>query len=96
MKNNATYTALEILEATGQETFSVGEESYTSREVFGKVGITIGGIRGIVDPEKVISVTPGTEALDVMVGANAFTLPLEPNDGEKEHSDAARAAKAGK
>lgn len=93
MKNNSAYTALEIVKMTGSEKFVVDEKEYSPEEAFGKVSVMIGGIRGIVDPTKILNIPTGTETLEIMIGTNAFTIPIERNDGEKEHSEGSQAVR---
>jgi hypothetical protein len=93
MKSNSTYTALEILKATGAEKFTVDEKEYTAEEVFGKASVMIGGIRGIVAGEKIINIPTETESLDIMVGVSTFSIAIEKNDGDKEHSEAVQAVR---
>lgn len=66
MKANKKYTALELVTAAGFEDVE-----------FGKIRVRIGGIRGIVTPDHVIRVTPGTTEIDVMVGNEVKTVTFE-------------------
>lgn len=92
MKNNARYTALEILEAVAEK-FVLNEKEYSAEEVFGKFAVIIGGISGIVKPGHLISIPSEAKTLQVVVGVESFELTLENNDGEREHSESAQLVK---
>lgn len=62
---NTKYTARELIEAAGLDP-----------DVFGEVGIAIGGIRGIVSPDHEIKVSSGTTSLSVRVGDKTATVDV--------------------
>ena len=68
MKANSKYTALELLTEAGVE---------TPQDKFGKVRIVIGGLSGIVNPDHLIRVQPGTKKLSIIVGVDPFEVELE-------------------
>lgn len=67
LKRNTKYTAKEILTAAG----------LNPDEVLGKIRVRISGISGIVKPDHLIKVQPGTEKLDLIVGMDAYEVELE-------------------
>lgn len=93
MKNNARYTALEVLKALNVEKFVVDEKEYAPEEVFGKVAVVIGGLSGIVNPDYLLGIPAESETLQVMVGVESFELALDNNEGEREHSESAKLVK---
>lgn len=94
MKNNSHVTALEVVAACGEK-FTLDGVEYLPGEVFGKYGIMIGGIRGIVDPNHIVGIPAEAEKLEVMVGTEAFTIELEKNEGDREHSEMKQAVLEG-
>jgi len=94
MKNNAVYTAREIVAAIPVETFTADEKTLSKEEIFGNVSVTIGGIRGVVSPDHIITIPEGVGSMEVSVGVETFTIELDNNDGEREHSEAKQEAVA--
>lgn len=92
MKNNAQYTALEVLEAVAEK-FVLNEKEYSAEEVFGKFAVIIGGISGIVKPDHLLSIPSEAKTLQVVVGVESFELPLEENEGERERSESFQSVK---
>lgn len=99
LKRNTKYTAIEILYEAGFSSVVIPPETPDEKgeeillpSVFGKFSINIGGISGIVDPNKIILIASGTEKLVVIVAGTAKEVELE--DGGEEHalSDGAREA----
>lgn len=96
LKKNTKYTALEILKAAGFDQVVIpGNEdqpaqTYTTEEIFGKFSVNIGGISGIVDPSKVILVSPGTEKLVVVAAGTAKEVELSEGETEQTISEGAR------
>jgi hypothetical protein len=81
MKNNTKYTAIEILKLAGIE---------KPEEKIGKMRVRIAGIAGIVKPDQLIKIQPGTTEVEVIVGQETATIPVEKNE-EAAVSDAAKA-----
>lgn len=80
MKTNTIYTALEILTIAGIE---------KPEEKIGKMRVRIGGIP-VNKPDHLVYVSPGSEALIIIVGIESFDVSLESGPEEKEISTGAR------
>ena len=81
MKGNTKYTALEILTAAGVE---------KPEEVLGKMAVNIAGISGIVSPNHVVLINPGTEKIVVIIGNESKEVAI---DGEEEEQTASEGTK---
>lgn len=94
MKSNTVYTALELVQEAVKGT--PAESLDLANNVIGKVRLSIGGIRGIVDPEKPVNIPSGTDQIEVSFGGDdAFVgfVEFDSVAGEREHSPGARESK---
>ncbi len=83
MKTNTKYTALEIL--TVAKIADAGA-------VFGKIRVRIAGIAGIVKPDHLIKIQPGTKEIEIIVGVDSYKLAFEEGEAEQAVSEGAKVA----
>ena len=83
MKANTKYTALEILTEAGIE---------TPEEKIGSMRVRIGGISGIVKPDHLIRIPIGTKEIDIIVGQETVTIPIDSENEEIVISEGAQKA----
>ena len=92
LKQNSKYTAKEIIAEIGVENFQVGDQNLPIEQIWDKYRVAIGGIRGIVTPDHVISFGEAEE-VEIIIGATPYKVELVPNeDGEQFHSEGAIAS----
>lgn len=92
LKQNSKYTAKEIIDEIGIETFQVGEENLPIDQIWNKYRVSIGGLRGIVSPDHVIGFGDNEE-VEIIIGAIPYKVNLVSNDeGEQFHSEGAKAS----
>lgn len=83
LKSNTKYTAAEILKESGIA---------KAEEQVGKVAVRIAGIAGINSLDQVINIQEGIANVDVQVGSEVVTIPVEADDAEHTVSEGARIA----
>ena len=83
MKANTKYTALEILTEAGIE---------TPEEKIGSMRVRIGGISGIVKPDHLIRIPTNTKEIDIIVGQETITVPIDSENEEIVVSEGPQAA----
>jgi hypothetical protein len=70
MEAGKIYTAKEILEEL------IASNKDVKMPEFGEVRVRIAGIRGIVTPEHKIHIQNGTEEIEIVIGADVYTLAV--------------------
>lgn len=82
MKANTKYTAIEILTEAGVE---------HPEDKIGAVRVRIGGLP-VNTPDHVINVSAETTELNIIVGTDELTVPVDEGEEEREISEGARTA----
>lgn len=78
MNANAKYTARELLTEAGVQDLD---------SVFGNVRVRVGGVRGIVSGDHVVSVPAGTESLQIVVGEETHEVSFDGDAQERVISE---------